>query len=112
MSYLWSDSKEDSLVNADPLEREVAACSVSPAAAVPALRLFVTGGAACGSVSQTEVAVTAGRLDAAAEVPFVVGDADPRSVLVFACGPAGLVRSARDAALALGANFREESFNL
>ncbi|EAN83318.1 ferric reductase, putative, partial [Trypanosoma cruzi] len=39
-------------------------------------------------------------------------DADPRTVLVFACGPAGLVRSARDAALSLGVDFHEETFLL
>ncbi|RNE99808.1 putative ferric reductase [Trypanosoma rangeli] len=112
MSHLWSDGEESYLVNADLLESDVVSHSASSASEVPPLRLFVTGGFECSSVSQRDVAVSTGRLDAAAEISRVIGDADPRSVLVFACGPAGLVRSARDAALSLGASFHDEKFSL
>jgi hypothetical protein len=36
----------------------------------------------------------------------------PHRVLVFACGPDAMVRSASDAALAIGAHFHAETFEL
>ena len=47
--------------------------------------------------------------DGASDPPLPI---DPHRVLVFACGPDAMVRSASDAALAIGAHFHAETFEL
>ncbi|PWU90346.1 putative ferric reductase transmembrane protein [Trypanosoma cruzi] len=112
MSHLWSDGGDTSVASNSSLEHSIVSCSRNTAGELPSLRLFLTGESACGTLPQRKIDVSTGRIDAAVEISFVIGDADPRTVLVFACGPAGLVRSARDAALSLGVDFHEETFLL
>ncbi|ORC86168.1 putative ferric reductase [Trypanosoma theileri] len=114
MSHLWDDDEVKGLFYLNSLNtKSVEECpAVTTSDPNATLHLFLTGGVSSDCVSAPRVSVSTQRLDVATEIPRAIVGKDPREVLVFVCGPAGLVKSTRDVALSLGVNFHEESFLL
>ncbi|KEG06593.1 ferric reductase [Trypanosoma grayi] len=112
MSHLWDDVDVMDLPSDEGAESGAEARARSPSGATSTVRVFFTGDPCCATLCDKRVPMVAGRLDLAAEIPRSIASEAPGEVLVFVCGPPGLVRSARDVALRLGAHFHEESFFL
>ncbi|KAH9600187.1 FAD-binding 8 [Trypanosoma melophagium] len=114
MSHLWDDNETNGLPYLSNINtkcgEELQEATSSGAAST--LHLFLTGVASSEVVSAPSVSVSTQRLVVATEISRAVVGEDPREVLVFVCGPAGLVKCTRDVAVSLGFTFYEENFLL
>ncbi|KAH9600173.1 Ferric reductase [Trypanosoma melophagium] len=102
MSHLWDDDGVTSADEPGDFGRCVSEIS---------MQVFLTGHCSPKGTEST-APVTNRRPDVATEISRAVVGEDPREVLVFVCGPAGLVKCTRDVAVSLGFTFYEENFLL
>ncbi|KAH9600171.1 hypothetical protein LSM04_005630 [Trypanosoma melophagium] len=100
MSHLWDDDGVTSADEPGDFGRCVSEIS---------MQVFLTGHCSPKGTEST-APVTNRRPDVATEISRAVVGEDPREVLVFVCGPAGLVKCTRDVAVSLGFTFYEEKY--
>ncbi|KAG8346980.1 putative ferric reductase [Trypanosoma vivax] len=99
LSYVWDNGRL----------HERAVFSGADASACASVELFLTDDC-FSSDNLGDVSVSHGRVDLRSKLPELLAGEHARDVLVFSCGPRGLVQAARNVAISLGANFHEENF--
>ncbi|RHW67275.1 ferric reductase transmembrane protein [Trypanosoma brucei equiperdum] len=100
MSQLWQGGDSSA----------VSASSTIEEAPSDRVQVFFTGG--CNVEDGEYTCVVNERMDISDRIPQVIAGKDPRTVLLFVCGPPGLVELARSVAHSLGVDFHQETFLL